>query len=260
MSNLARLQQQFVAFLQGQPSEFSKLVSKQAPVPTRTRLGIYQNAYHMRLRETIDNDHPVLGAYLGDELYDLLVRKYIGLYPSKVKSLRYFCDGIPQLLAEVKPFSSHLILSSLAAFERILLSAFDAKDQDVITIEKLASLPPEQWPVMNLMFHPSVRIFQEQINAVETWQALKGEIKPPAPLKREYPVFWLVWRNQERLTEFRHVSAPEYVLFNHFQQGGDFGSGCELLSEYFNVDDVPVKAVQFLQMWINSGLIVGIPQ
>lgn len=255
MSDLAKLQQQFVAFLQGQSSDFPALIGDQLPVPTQTRLNIYQNAYHMRLRETIDSDHPVLGTYLGDEFYDILVEQYIRLFPSKVKSLRYFCDSIPQLLAQQKPFSDHPILSPLAAFERILLSAFDAQDSSVIGIAQLANLPGEQWPALALEFHPSVRIFEEDINAVETWQALKGEIAPPAPTPRELAIYWLVWRNQERLTEFRHLPPAELVLIRHFQHGGDFQDGCELLSEYFPVEEVPANAVQFLQSWLTAGIV-----
>lgn len=258
MSDLARLQQQFVAFLQGQASDFPSRISEQPPVATRTRLGIYQNAYRMRLRETIDNDHPILGAYLGDDLYDILVEQYIGLFPSKVKSLRYFCDGIPQLLSEQAPFKAHPILTSLAAFERILLSAFDAKDAQVIGINQLASVPVQQWPDIKLSFHPSVRIFDEHINAVETWQALKSEIAPPAPTARKYSAFWLIWRNQERLTEFKHIDASELILLRHFLDGGNFATGCERLSEYFPVDEVPKHTVTLLQSWLSKGLITAI--
>lgn len=255
MSNLAQLQQQFVAFLQGQNASFEQLVAQQPPVTTETRLGIYKNAYHMRLRETIDSDHPILGTYLGDDLYDTLVDKYIALYPSKVKSLRYFCDAIPRILTEIEPFSQYPILSTLAAFERSLLSAFDAKDQAAIAIAQLANMPAQHWPTLTLEFHPSVRIFEQKVNAVQTWQALKGQQAPPAPTENELTDFWLIWRNQERLTEFRHLSAPELVFIRHFQQGGDFQDGCELLTEYIALDQVPSQAIAYLQNWILAGSI-----
>ncbi|MGB1296661.1 MAG: putative DNA-binding domain-containing protein [Psychrobium sp.] len=255
MSDLARLQQQFVAFLQGQESQFPELIGDQPPVPTDVRLNIYHNAYRMRLRETIDNDHPILGKYLGDELYDLMVAKYIDTYPSKVKSLRYFCDAIPQLLAEQAPFNEHPVLSQLAAFERALLSAFDAADSSVIAIEQLANLPPEQWPAIKLRFHSSVAVFEESLNTVEIWQHLKSEQTPPAPVKHQYDQFWLLWRTQKRLTEFRSVSAPEVELLRHFINGGQFDGGCEKLSEYLPVDEVPQYAVQYLQQWLTNGLV-----
>ena len=255
MSDLARLQQQFVAFLQGQPSDFPSLIGEQPPVSTDVRLNIYHNAYRMRLRETIDNDHPILGKYLGDEFYDILVANYIDTYPSKVKSLRYFCDAIPMLLAQHEPFSQYPILSPLAAFERALLTAFDAQDAAIININELATLPGEQWPDITLTFHPSAIIFEEAINAVTTRQHLKSEQAPPAPQPHEYPLYWMIWRTPERLTEFRNIAPPEQVLFNHFTSGGNFADGCELLADYFSVDEVPAHAVQFLQTWINAGII-----
>lgn len=255
MSDLARLQQQFVAFLQGQQSDFPVLIGDQPPVATDIRLNIYQNAYRMRLRETIDNDHPMLGKYLGDEFYDILVANYIDTYPSKVKSLRYFCDAIPTLLAEQKPFAEHPILSPLAAFERALLTAFDAADAATIGINDLASLPGEQWPDITLSFHPSVSIFEEPINAVATWQHLKSDKNPPAPLAHELPLYWLIWRTPDRLTEFRNITAPEMVLLNHFVNGGNFADGCDALAEYLPVDEIPQFAVQYLQQWLTNGLV-----
>ena len=35
-----------------------------------TRLGIYRNAYRLRLIEVLGNDYEVLRKYLGDELFD----------------------------------------------------------------------------------------------------------------------------------------------------------------------------------------------
>ena len=63
MSELARLQSEFVEFLRGNDNKFIDKVMVQPPVATQTRLDIYQNAYKMRLRETIDTDHPVLGVH-----------------------------------------------------------------------------------------------------------------------------------------------------------------------------------------------------
>jgi len=255
VSNLAKLQQEFLALLQGHNQHFTARVKEQAPVATETRLAIYQNAYHMRLRETIDNDHPMLGVFLGDQLYDLLVKSYIEQFPSSVKSLRHFCHSLPVFLSENAPFVDHPVLSELASFERMLLDVFDAKDQNTCTISDLQQVVPERWPLITFRFHPSVRLYDQHHQAVEIWQALKAKKTPTSPTKTNETVFWLMWRSPQRLTEFRHLSVAERKSFECFKDGGNFADVCQLLSEFYQPQDVPVQALGFIQVWLSSGLI-----
>ncbi|NRA69924.1 MAG: putative DNA-binding domain-containing protein [Gammaproteobacteria bacterium] len=255
MPELETLQHEFIKFLTNQSQNFSQYISEQPPVDTDIRLGIYHNAYRMRLRETIDSDHPILGSYLGDELYDQLVLGYIEHYPSQVKSLRHFCANIPTYLQHQAPFSQHPILAELAQFERVLLSAFDAVDSKVVAITDLAAINPEQWPDIKLTFHPSTTIFTEHYNSVETWQALKSEQSPNPAVKHPLASYWLVWRNQQRLTEFYHQDPREQELWQHFNAGGDFAQGCEVLSQHFEPDQVPLQAVTLLKNWLSQGII-----
>lgn len=255
MSNLALLQQQFLALLQSKDQEFYRLVTDQPPVKTATRLGIYKNAYVVRLRETIDNDHPILGLYLGDELYDLMVGRYIAAYPSNVKSLRHFCQSLPIFLAQEQPFSDYPILTKLAEFERLLLDVFDASDAVPKTMVDLQQVGVEKWPSLTLEFHPSCAIFGQKINAVESWQALKAQHPPPSPVSSANTIYWLLWRNPTRLTEFYHLAEPEYQCWQHFYRGGTFGSACELLGQYYEEQQVPTEALILIQKWLNGGMI-----
>ncbi|MDP2561906.1 DNA-binding domain-containing protein [Psychrobium sp. 1_MG-2023] len=255
MPDLALIQQQFLDYLQGKSNSFSDNVINQPPVTIDTRLGIYKNAYKMRLRETIDNDHPQLGKYLGDELYDALVDGYVATYPSKVRSLRHFCHNIPQYLATQRPFSSHPILTDLAKFERTLLDAFDAADKPVAKMDALSNIEIDRWPDIKLTFHPSCRLFTQLTNAVESWQALKTDTAPPPA--QDYPlgVFWLVWRNEQRLTEFANIDPISQVLWQSFNDGNDFSHACELLTDYCHEEQVPVEALKRLQFWINNDMV-----
>jgi len=258
MSNLKALQHEFIALLQGHNQAFSDRVKEQSPVTTQIRLDIYKNAYNTRLREAIDNDHPMLGRYLGDELYDQLVSGYLDAYPSTVKSLRHFCQSLPQFLTESAPFSSHPILSELATFERLLLDVFDAKDSLTCTLTDLQQIDVNHWPNIHLAFHPSRQVFAQHTPAVETWQALKSQQTPPSAKQTSTPTHWLLWRNQERLTEFSHLNTPELACFEHFNNGGNFADSCELLSQFYAPENVPLEALTLIQKWLNNGLVVNL--
>ncbi len=228
-------------------------IANQPPLNNKERLLIYQNAYRIRLRETLDTDHEILGIYLGDELYDQLVEGYTTAFPSVYRSLRHFADHLPGFLASTLPFSNYPIISELAHFERCLMTAFDAPDIERMTRESLTQVPENDWPSLHLRFHPSVQLFAAEWNSVDIWQALKTTTVPPEPLNRHG--HWLIWRNSERLTEFRSLNGEELALISLIIQGTSFAGLCEQLLESYAQEIVPSKSVTYLNNWIISGLL-----
>jgi hypothetical protein len=258
MANLQSIQQQFMQLLQGKSNNMSQHVADQPPVETDIRLGIYQNAYISRLRETIDTDHPMLGSYLGDNLFDQLVPAYIEKYPSIYPSLRDFCQHIPEFLRNNPPFSQHPILAELAVFEQILITAFDAADAEPVRPDILSTIPPDSWPTMKLGFRPCLQIFQAHWNSVETWQHLKQEQQPSAALELETPAQWILWRNTDLLTEFRSLQTDEAMLLDLALKGGDFAEMCDELLTVHDEDKVAMRAFTILRQWIEQGLVAKV--
>ncbi|WP_231619863.1 hypothetical protein [Pseudoalteromonas sp. SWYJZ98] len=68
MSDLAKLQQQFMNLLQGESSDISEQIAQQGQLNTQQRLSIYK----IRLRAVIEQDHEQLGIYLGDDLFEMM--------------------------------------------------------------------------------------------------------------------------------------------------------------------------------------------
>lgn len=255
MSGLQQLQRDFLAYLLSGDQRIAEHVVDQAPVSRDIRLHIYRNAYRVRLRETLDTDHQVLGLYLGDELFEQMVNGYIDAYPSPYRSLRFFADGLPDYLRVTAPFADHPQLAELAAFERRLLASFDAGDAERVELSALAALPPSDWPSLRLRFHPSVQLFRADWNSVEMWQALKAEEAPPVPAVQP-DSWWLLWRGEDRLTEFRSVALAEVRSMQHFLHGGNFAGVCEQLLALAPADTVAGQALDLLGTWLASGLVI----
>lgn len=250
---LRERQQQMMEYLLDGKGDIADHIAQQGNITVDTRLHIYLNAYRVRLRETIDTDHPVTGDYLGDELFDQMVRHYTEQHPSRYKSLRHFCDELPAFLASSEPFNAHPQIAELARFERLLLSAFDAADASTLESEALASLASDAWPEMTVSFHPSVRLFESHWNVVSIWQAMKKEATPPdAKWSSEQ---WLLWRNRDHLTEFSHLNSAELCMYRQFLSGADFATVCEALLELIPESEVSTTAVNTLVKWIDQGLI-----
>lgn len=252
-SNLSQLQQNLQAAIIDAEVSIPSFIANQPPLSNTERLSIYQTAYRQRLRETLDTDHELLGLYLGDKLYDQLVASYITAFPSAYRSLRHFADQLPEFLATAQPFSDYPTVSELARFERCLMTAFDAQDAEPMTSDDLVQLPTADWPELNLRLHPSAQLFQTEWNSVDIWQALKTASTPPDPVQS--PATWLVWRNSERLTEFRSLDPEEVSLISLIIHGINFAGLCDYLLTHYEPEVAPTKAVTYLHNWIAAGLL-----
>ena len=255
---LASLQQKLIKYLVDDDATVAANIMEQiedhGSISRDVRLHIYKNAYQARLKETIENDHEMLGFYLGDDLFDQMVLGYLNAYPSDNTSLRHFADKLPLFLANYTPFKDHPIISELAHFERLLMVAFDAADAERFTRNLLANIPPEQWPDLVFRFHPSVQLARFQYNSVETWQALKQE-QAPEPAKEQYSD-WLLWRNNDRLTQFRSLPAQEYHLINMILQGASFADLCDFLLQEVSEEQASPLALDYLLKWLDDGILI----
>ena len=252
--SLAKLQQQMINYLTDSQMDISAHIVDQGNITKDVRLNIYKNAYSQRLKEVIDSDHQMLGLYLGDDLFDQMAEGYIKHFPSTHTSLRHYADNLPKFLQQHSPFSGHPILSELAHFERLLLTAFDALDVDRFTLSHLQQVNENEWPQLVFRFHPSVQLAHYQWNTIESWQALRNEQAPSQATQVNST--WLLWRNNERLTEFRSLSLEEYTLIEMILAGRNFSELCNYLLTSSPNEDVTATALNYLATWVEQGLFV----
>src|SRR5260221_11146616 len=108
-----------------------------------TLFGVYRYAYGSRLVEAMRKDHELLPLYLGDEMFDEMGHAYVKARPSEHPNLRWFSQGLPEFLKTAEPYSNHPVLSDLAALEKALNDAFDAKEGPVVDLSGMAGFSPE---------------------------------------------------------------------------------------------------------------------
>jgi hypothetical protein len=254
MIALDTLEKRFLSHVRGGQA-FPREWCAQGLVDSDVGLAIYANAYHARLREALEADHPVLSVYLGDELWAGFCSGYIKAHPSQVRSLRHFGVEVPGWLAANEPFSAHPLIAELARFEREMMDVFDSADAGRTNWTSLQALDAQAWPAMRLRFHPSVRLLPQATNAVDVWRALKDEREPPSAQPAGAPAR-LLWRDEERITRFRPVESLELVaLHSSLVEADDFASMCDRLSREVAPADVPARAIGFLRQWFDEGII-----
>ncbi|WP_194866966.1 DNA-binding domain-containing protein [Pseudoalteromonas sp. PPB1] len=252
MAELAQLQQAFVAMLTGTKSDLLNQIAPQPGLSIQDRASIYQNAYRIRLTKVLEQDHEMLGLYLGDDLFDDMVNGFLTQYPSTDPSLRHFGDRLPEFLAYHSPFSDHGILSEIAQFERLLLQAFDAPDAPRLTMQALQQIPANLWPNVVFTLHPSARLLACQFSAVESWQALKQTDTPPqAELATRH--YWLIIREPDLRTAFHPLSHSDYICLTTLKEGLPFSFVCEAAANLHQDTEAGTQAVmQLLQKALNA--------
>ncbi|KAF7773962.1 hypothetical protein PCIT_a0321 [Pseudoalteromonas citrea] len=253
MGDLASLQNAFIALLQQGNTGLMQDIEDQPPLQVNQRLEIYQNAYQIRLRGVLEQDHETLGFYLGDDLFNLMLTQYIASFPSQSRSLRQFGDRLPEFLRMTAPFSAHGILAEIAEFERILLRAFDSADATTLSWPQLQAIDIGQWPNMILVLHPSVHFLTCDYAAVESWQALKEKNVPPnADIKG--PHYWLVAREATLRTGFHPLTALQWQCIQSIAQGMPFSMVCQsVVGEFEDEQAGSMFVISVLQLGIQQG-------
>jgi hypothetical protein len=224
-------------------------------VPAATRLGIYSNAYRIRLAEALAANMPRLKELLGDEQFGAVAAAYVDAHPSQFASIRWFGDRLAQVLAQSQP--SQPWLAELARWEWALAASFDASDATPVGVECLATVAPDAWGDLRLQFHPSVQFLELATNAQALFKSLAEEATPPQPALLERPQPWLLWR-QDLKTQYRSLDPAEATAIRIMRDGGTFGAMCEALCEWHDGDEVPMIAAGMLKRWIVEEQLIAV--
>src|SRR5215475_11630227 len=257
MSDFARQQADFQrGILAGDDSVL--VVILDSPKEKREMLfGVYRYAYGSRLVEALRNDHELLHAYLGDEMFDEMGHAYVKARPSENPNMRWFSQGLPDFLRSCAPYSDHPVLADLAALEKALNDAFDGRDGAVLALADVAAFVPEVWKDLKFTAHPTAARLDLASNAAAIWRALKAEETPPDAVMLDEPARLLVWR-QQNTPMFRELPIEEAMMWDEAAKGVPFGVLCSMLATYDDPDGAAGRGASYLHGWITSGCLSGV--
>jgi len=253
MNTLRKLQYEFLDYLLDDSSVgvVDRIESNQQ-CSAEQRMTFYGNAYTLRLKEALSTDYERLHSYLGDELFDQLMQHYIDRYPSHHPSLRYFGQHMLELVVQLQPFKSLTEVAEITRIEQAFANSFDAADYPSVSLAQLTQIAPETWAGLSLNFHDAVQLLPQQHNSFQIWQALDNEQTPPQKIPCE--TTWLIWR-QDLVSHYRALENAELTALTIAMSASSFADMCEALLEHFSEEEVPLKAVGYLQQWINDQMV-----
>lgn len=252
---LASLQTQFSDFLRARSDAVRSQVRGGAHAGIDTMLGIYRNAYAIRLVKILRGDFSRLHRLVGDATFDRLAGDYLAAQPSTSFSVRWIGAGLSAFLAAHEPWHRHPELAQLARLEWAQIMAFDAADAPLARREDLAAVAPADWPHLVLAPHASVQILSIAPDIFAMWQAL-GSDEPlgerPPQLAVDAP--HLVWRLGLDV-KLRALETDEAAALDTAMADRNFADICERLAWHVGDDRAAARAVELLDRWLNSGMI-----
>ena len=253
MDALRKLQNEFLGYLLDDSA--TGIVKRIESTPRRSaeqRMTLYGNAYELRLKEALSTDYDRLHSYLGDDLFDTLMQRYIESYPSHYPSLRNFGQHMVELTERLEPFNQLPEVAEIACIEQAFADSFDAADCQCVSLDQLAQMEPEAWATLTLRFHDAVQLLPQQHNSFRIWQALSNEETPPQTKTSD--TTWLIWR-QDLVSRYRALESAELTALTIAMSAGSFADLCAALLEHFSEQETPQQAVAYLQQWINDQMV-----
>lgn len=253
MKDLATIQDEFQrALLDGDDTVLDDIVDS-SKENRRVLLGVYRNAYVLRLIDFLANDYEKLYAFLGEEQFGGMARTFIAANPSTTTNARWYGHKLPGFLA-AEPYSDMPVLADLAALELALTDVFDARDAAAIAMSDIAAVAAEDWPGLTFTPHPATRRLDLSTNANDIWRALHNDETPPGSEALSETRHLIVYRH-EGMASYRPMSPDESMMWDEAANGVPFSVLCEMLSMYGGKDEAPVRAATYLRGWIDTGML-----
>lgn len=258
MTQLRQLQDRFQqAIFTGASGHVATDITDSERAPAGVRLGIYFDAYRIRLVEALVDTYTGTQRLAGASLFNDIAHAYIDAYPSTRPSIRWYGDRLGEFIAQSITYSDRADLAEFATFEWLLLRAFDAPDITPLNEQAMAAVPPDKWGETSFRFHPSLGRVDLKWSVPAYRVAVVSEASDdPEPLEEnEYPVPWVIWR-PDLEQYFRSMETDEAYLLDAAISGADFAHLCEALCEWIDPEHAPARAVSILKRWLVDGLII----
>ncbi len=258
MSHLRDLQLRFQDYLLGRSEEIERDIVDTDDARAEHRLGVYYNAYRIRLIDCLAIDYSALEKHLGRERFEEIALAYLDAHPSGHPSVRWVGRQLADFLRHEFAADDAEFLAELAAWEWAQTLVFDAADSArQVELDELAVLPPEAWPGIGFRFKPALRWLDLRWNVPPIEAALDRDEPPPAPVRAHHPTRWLLWRHEFN-TRWRSLEVHEAWALEQAAGGADFAAICEGLLEWIDAAQAPLVAAGLLKQWVGDGLLLSL--
>ena len=247
-----RLFWESVAVQPGQDSiapAFVRMVRGYDDSDRKTRIGVYADAYFLRLRDVLREDFPRVAAVVGPAQFDEVVKGYLEAFPSRWPSVRHLGHALSEFLRHRT--ETPKCLADLAELEWARIEVFDAPDAECATIEDFISVPADAWPDLRFSAIPAIKTLRAQYPVHQLWSADKSPDVTAAETSLR------VWRANDCRVFHAPMDERESAAIQEMIAGEPFAAICETFADLPEIEAAQ-EAAALLVRWIEDGIIARI--
>lgn len=231
-----------------------ELVREELGVDRAQRLGIYHNAYRVRLAEVLAENFSKTNLYMGsDAFYDEAVA-FAVRQPPLARSLSRYGERFPAFLAAQYPDNPELY--ELAQLDWDLRSRFDSRDVMALTAEvaqRGASEEGASWLTWPAPLHPSVILRAIRSNVTQIWRAIDADQDVPEVILHDDARFLAIWRKGLQ-PHFQTLDAYQAAFLQCLQAGQSIDEAANALAGTDALPE-PQRLAGWLQAWLADGIL-----
>lgn len=253
--NLNKLQTEFQEILlSGQCSGADWIADSKITLSPQQRMGIYHNAYRVRLVEVLLDNFEHTAMYLGEKWFYKLANTYVQNTPSTCHNISDYGRTLPEYLSAQLPEDQEIC--ELAVMDWRLRRAFDGEDCHILDNDGLQNLVETDGANTRLTPVPTASVVTHSFNTLDIWQAINDDQGPPAVDRLETPVDILIWRKGHS-PHFRSLTRMESVAINSLLAGNTLEQIGESLQLEKPEADVSTEFGLMLKRWIDDRVLAA---
>ncbi len=157
------------------------LLCSDAPIPATireasgpahaSRFSVYRNSVIAGLTNAVSARYPVVRKLLWDDAFNRVAHQYVVSEPPRSPVLLHYGESFPRFLRGIGQGAAANYLADLAEIESARTRAYHAADAAPLSREAFNAVPPDEWPGLRIVLHPSVTLMKSDFPVVSIWQA-----------------------------------------------------------------------------------------
>jgi hypothetical protein len=230
-------------------ADLTRSIASEPGIEPLARIGVYADAYWLRLLEVLVADFPILARVLGEDRFASAARDYLAAHPSAEPSVRFLGRTFAPFIECQDDLPAYC--GAIARLEWAMNDVFDAADSGVIDAVELREFVAEEWPDVRFTPINAISILTEQWPIQRLWS---GE-DAGSLVQRETTI--CVWRARDY--EVRHIAldACEAHGMKMMLAGDTFSRICAAY-EALAPDEAAREVGIVLARWFARGIIAGL--
>jgi hypothetical protein len=253
MLSLAGLQRDFLAAIVTGDNARAEGLLRPGGIAAASRVGVYRNNARSNWRGALQAAYPVVLALVGEPFFNEAADRLAEAQPSRSGDLHRFGGGFAEFLATYPHASELGYLPDVARLEWAWHESFHAAEHDMLELERLARVAPEDYGSLRFRLHPSARLVRSGFPVFSIWQANQegftgdGRIDPAAGGEQV-----LVFRGDLDTRLFALETADWHFLHNLVQ-----GLSLEEAADHDSLAGNEAFLGEALRRWVGEGVIVS---